>query len=61
MYCAYDVLNAPIDKMTGEEIHVCKQWGSIYCNTCSSRLDEEKIEIFKNLLTNRTSCGIIST
>ena len=47
MYCAYDVLNVPTDKVTGEEIHVCKQWDTVYCNTCSSRLDEEKIGIFK--------------
>lgn len=47
MYCAYDVLNVPTDKVIGEEIHVCKQWDTVYCNTCSSRLDEEKIGIFK--------------
>ena len=31
IYCAYDPLNTPIDKTTGEEIHVCGHYNTVFC------------------------------
>mgnify|MGYP006920937010 FL=1 len=44
VYCAYDTLNPPIDRTTGEEIHVCGYYGTVFCTNCSSRYNGEKIK-----------------
>ena len=31
IYCAYDPLNPPIDKTTGEEIHICGHYNTMFC------------------------------
>lgn len=44
VYCAYDTLNPSVDRTTGEEIHNCGYYGTIFCNNCSSRYDGERIK-----------------
>lgn len=44
IYCAYDPLNPPIDKTTGEEIHVCGKYGTISCTNCGSRYDGDRVK-----------------
>lgn len=44
VYCAYDPLNPPIDRINGKEIHVCRYYETIFCTNCSSRYDGEKIK-----------------
>lgn len=44
IYCAYDNLNPRINYNTGEEIHVCAKYNTIYCTNCLSRYDGDKIK-----------------
>ena len=43
IYCSYDHFNPEINRNTGEEIHACEHYGTIFCNKCECRYDGEKI------------------
>lgn len=44
IYCAYDTLNPAIDRTTGEEVHNCHKYNTIYCLRCPSRFDGDRIK-----------------
>ena len=44
VYCAYDTLNPTIDRATGEEVHNCRKYNTIYCLRCPSRFDGDRIK-----------------
>lgn len=44
IYCAYDTLNPSVDHSTGQEIHVCGKYNTIYCYNCASRYDGDRIK-----------------
>lgn len=44
IYCAYDTLNPSVDRTTGQEIHVCGKYDTMYCNQCNSRYDGDRIK-----------------
>ena len=44
IYCAYDPLNPPIDKTTGEEIHICGHYNTMFCTCCGSRYDGDRVK-----------------
>ena len=44
IYCVYDPLNVPVDKTTGEEIHICGHYGTCFCYSCGSKFDGDRVK-----------------
>ena len=42
--CAFDQLNCPVDKETGEKIHMCDGYNSAKCIRCPSRFGGDRIK-----------------